>query len=290
MIKKIFQTTIAKIIVGIIAIITVHELFFGLLNYLLRLGQIPQVVRLLAIPIIITTLIIITYIVLCRYYERRKIPELSTHKIGRHLPVGLLLGGILMLLSVFVAYLRGEYTVLSINNLTGVFVRDLTISVFFGILTAVFEEILFRGVVFRLIEEKLGSYIALILSAVTCGLVHFMNENSSLSAIMAIIFAGAVLPAAYMYTRNLWFPIAIHFAWNFTQGDIFGVSVSGTDRPTSMIVSKLEGSEWFTGGAWGIEASVQTMIFALILTIILLVLSHKKKNIVKQQVFKMKME
>ena len=276
MIKKIFQTTIAKIIVGIIAIITTYALSFGLLNYLLILGQIPQVVRLIAIPIIITTLIIITYIALCRYYERRKIPELSTNNIGRYLTVGLLVGLILMLLSVFVAYLRGEYIVLSINDLTPNLARDLTISIFFGILTAVFEEILFRGVIFRLIEDKLGSYIALIMSAAICGLVHFVNENSSLSAIIAIIFAGALLPAAYMYTRNLWFPIAIHFAWNFTQGDIFGISVSGTDRPTSIIVSKLEGSEWFTGGAWGIEASVQIMIFALIATIILLVLSHKK--------------
>ena len=84
-----------------------------------------------------------------------------------------------------------------------------------------------------------------------------------------------------MYTRNLWFPIAIHFAWNFAEGDIFGTPVSGDPASTSIIVSQLEGSKWFTGGVWGIEATVQIVIFSLIAGIILLALSHKKGEIIK---------
>jgi len=91
-----------------------------------------------------------------------------------------------------------------------------------------------------------------------------------------------------MYKRNLWLPIAIHFAWNFIQGDIFGTPVSGDLASTSIIVSQLEGSKWFTGAAWGIEATVQIVIFSLITGIVLLVLSHKKGNILKQQVFRIK--
>ena len=87
-----------------------------------------------------------------------------------------------------------------------------------------------------------------------------------------------------MYTRSLWLPIAIHFSWNFAQGDIFGTPVSSEPSSTSIIVSQLEGSKWFTGGVWGIEASVQIMVFSLITGIIFLVLSHKKGNIIKQQV------
>jgi membrane protease YdiL (CAAX protease family) len=185
---------------------------------------------------------------------------------------------------------RGEYIVLSVSSLTDIFLKDITISIAFGILTAVFEEVLFRGIFFRLMEEKLGSYIALLISGIIFGFGHLLNGNGSLFAVFAIFIISILLTAAYMYTRNLWFPIAIHFALNFAQGDIFGTAVSGEPISTSIIVSQLEGSEWFTGGIWGIEASVQIVIFSWIAGIILLVLCHRKKNIMKQRVFKIKTE
>ncbi|MDR0294903.1 MAG: CPBP family intramembrane metalloprotease [Prevotellaceae bacterium] len=176
--------------------------------------------------------------------------------------VGLLLGLLLTSLSILVAYLRNEYIISSVSDLTNIFLRDLTISIGFGIATAVFEEVLFRGILFRLIEEKMGSDVALIISALFFGLVHLLNENSSLLAGVAIsIEAGILLAAAYIYTRNLWFPIAIHFAWNFSVGNLWGTEVSGGAPSTPILISKLEGSEWFTGGIFGIEASVQAMIF-----------------------------
>jgi len=285
MIKKILHTTIAKIIIGFLVIIAVNEPLLGLLSYFFRLGQIIPIVRYTAIPIIIISFILISYIVIYRYYEKRKITELSTHNIGRYLLVGLLLGLILPSLAIFIAYLRGEYIILSISSLTDVFLRDLTISIAFGILTAIYEEVLFRGILFRLIEGKLGSYIALIISSMIFGFGHLMNGNGTFFVVFAISITSILITAAYMYTRNLWFPIAIHFAWNFAQGDIFGTAVSGDPVSTSIIVSKLEGSEWFTGGVWGIEASVQIVIFSWIAGIILLALSHRKKNVMKQQVF-----
>ena len=288
MVKKIFHSTIAKIIIGIIAIATANALFFELLNYLLRLGPIPQVVRLISIPIIISILIIVIYIALYHYYEKRKITELSTHNIGKYLLFGLLLGLLLPSLSIFVALLRGEYIILSINNITEVFLRDLTISVAFGILTAIYEEVLCRGILFRLIEEKLGSYSALIISSVIFGFLHLMNDSSALFAAVAISIMSISITAAYMYTRNLWAPIAIHFAWNFAQGNIFGTPVSGEPASTSIIISQLEGSKWFTGGLWGIEATVQTVIFGLITGILLLVLCHKKGQIIQRKTVRIK--
>jgi membrane protease YdiL (CAAX protease family) len=282
MIKKILHSTVAKIIIGMVVIIVVYALSLLLLNDIFRAYKEIQVVRLIAIPIIATALVLVSYSVLYHYYEKRKITELSTRNIGKYIGFGLLLGLFLPALSILLPYLRGEYVVLSISDVTNVFLRDLTISVLFGIATAVFEEVLFRGVLFRLIEDKLGSYIAIIISGIIFGFVHLMNANSSLLAAIAIsIEAGMLISAAYMLTRNLWFPIAIHFAWNFTEGDIFGTSVSGTDRAVSIIVSKLEGSQWFTGGAWGIEAAIQTVIIGAIAGIILLVLSHRKGEILK---------
>ena len=290
MIKKILHSTIVKIIIGFVVIIAVNEPLLGLLSYFFRLGQVIPIVRYTVIPIIIIAVIIISYTLIYRYLEKRKITELSTHNLGKYLLVGLLLGLLVPSLSILVTYLRGEYIILSVSNLTNIFLRDLTTSIGFGIATVVFEEVLFRGVLFRLIEEKLGSYIALIISSVIFGFLHLMNGNGSLFAGFAISITSIILTAAYMYARNLWFPIAIHFAWNFAQGDIFGIPVSGIPATTSIIVSQLEGSKWFTGGVWGIEATIQIAVFSLVAGIILLVLSRKKGNIIKQQIFKVKSE
>jgi len=289
-IKKILHSTIAKIIIGFVVIIVAYYFPLVLLNDILRAYKEIQIARLIIIPIISIIFVLVSYIALYRFYERRKITELSTRNIGKYLLAGLLLGILVPSLSVIVAYLRGEFVVLSISNFTNVFLRDLTISIGFVIAGALFEEVLFRGVLFRLIEEKLGSYLALIISCLIFGFAHLMNENSSFFAGFAISIISLLITSTYMYTRNLWFPIAIHFAWNFAQGDIFGMPVSGDPSSTSIIVSQLEGSKWFTGGDWGIEATVQMVVFSLIVGIMLLVLSHKKGNIIKQQVFKVKTE
>jgi len=277
MIKKILHSTIAKIIIGFVVIIAAYYFPLVLLNDILRPYKEIQIARLIIIPIISIIFVLVSNIVLFRYYEKRKITELSTRNIGKYLLFGLLLGLLIPSLSILVAYLRGEYIILSISNLTNAFLRDLIISIGFGIATAVFEEILIRGVLFRLIEEKLGSYIALIISSLIFGFLHLTNENSSFFAGFAISIIGVLIAVAYMYTRNLWFPIAIHFAWNFAQGDIFGLPVSGDPVSTSIIVSQLEGSKWFTGGAWGIEATVQIVVFSLMAGIILLFLGRKKE-------------
>ena len=112
--------------------------------------------------------------------------------------------------------------------------------------------------------------------------MHISNPNSSLNAGIGLaIQAGLLLGAAYIYSRNLWFPIAIHFAWNFTQSAIFGANVSGNAISKTLVISKIEGADWFTGGQFGPEGSIQATVFCLIATIILLVLSHKEGKIIK---------
>jgi membrane protease YdiL (CAAX protease family) len=122
----------------------------------------------------------------------------------------------------------------------------------------------------------------LIISAALFGAVHLANPNSSLIAGIGLaIQAGLLLGAAYIYFKNLWFPIAIHFAWNFTQSAIFGANVSGSAVSKTLITSEIRGAEWFTGGQFGPEGSIQATVFCLIASIILLVISHKEGKIIK---------
>ena len=140
-----------------------------------------------------------------------------------------------------------------------------------------FLSFIIRGIIFRIIEEKLGSYISLLISAIIFGALHLLNPNSTLISGLGVgIEAGLLFGAAYIYTRNLWFPIAIHFAWNFMQSGIFGAITSGNEKTSSLLTTKLTGNSFITGGEFGPEGTIQALIFCVLASIVLLQLSKHK--------------
>ncbi len=130
-------------------------------------------------------------------------------------------------------------------------------------------------------EEKLGTYIALLVSALVFGLLHVLNPGSSLIDGFSIaVQAGLLLGVTYVYSRDLWLPIMVHFSWDFTESAIYGATLSGTTSQT-FISSKIEGAKWLTGGSFGPEGSLQATIFCLIASLILLYLAHKQGKIIQ---------
>ena len=83
--------------------------------------------------------------------------------------------------------------------------------------------------------------------------------------------AGILLGAAYLLTRRLWLAIGIHAAWNFTQGWVFSVPVSGGDAPLGLLITRRIGPDWLTGGDFGLEASAVAMVVATLAGVGLLV-------------------
>ena len=274
---KILHFPLTKIIIGIIVVAGTVGIGQSLIKKILDLTEVDKDLKNLIGGIFVAILAVISYTYLYKFYEKRKITEFSKNGILKNVIIGIILGAVLQSLTIFIIYLKGGYSVISINPILFI-IPPLAM----GFTSAIFEEVLFRGIIFRITEEKLGSYIALIISALIFGALHLTNPNSSLSAGIGLaIQAGLLLAAAYIYSRNLWFPIAIHFAWNFTQSAIFGANVSGNTISKTLITSKIDGAEWFTGGQFGPEGSVQATIFCLIATIILLILSHKEGKIIK---------
>lgn len=132
------------------------------------------------------------------------------------------------------------------------------------VLVGVFEEILFRGILFRFLEEGLGSWIALAITASFFGISHLSNPHATVwSAIAIALEAGVLIGAVYMATRSLWVAMGLHTAWNFLQGALFGVAVSGNGTPNSLFTPLIQGNPWLTGGAFGIEASVIPVVLGL---------------------------
>jgi len=275
--QKILHFPLTKILIGFIACGVAIGAGQLLVQNVLESASIEKDWKNLIVGIVAATLAILSYTYLFKFYEKREILEFSKKGIIKYLSLGIILGAILQSLTILVIYLKGGYSVISINPILYI-IPPLTLS----ITSAIIEETLLRGIIFRIPEEKLGSYISLFISALIFGALHISNPNSSVSAGIGLaIQAGLLLGAAYIYARNLWFPIAIHFAWNFTQSAIYGAKVSGNTISKTLITSKIEGATWFTGGQFGPEGSIQATIFCLVATIILLVLSHKEGKIIK---------
>lgn len=146
---------------------------------------------------------------------------------------------------------------------------------------AALEELLFRGVLFRLLAEWSGTWIALGVSAALFGVSHLLNPGATWFSTAAIaVEAGVLLGAGFIATRSLWFPIALHFAWNFCEGPVYGTSLSGMAVGHSLIRAEMSGPVWLTGGTFGPEASVPALITCTAAAVALLVYASRTGSIV----------
>jgi uncharacterized protein len=218
----------------------------------------------LGFALFLSAAMIAAYRWLIRVTERRSANELGTRMAASGLASGVVAGAGLFALVYAVLWAVGAARLQGFGALTG-----LSAALSVAIASAVGEEIVFRGVVFRLLEDALGTTAALILSAAMFGLVHAGNHGATWASTLAIALeSGALMGLAYALTRTLWLPVGLHFGWNFTEGGIFGAAVSGGDY-TGIIVAPLSGPRILTGGAFGPEASIVAMAVSLIVSVVL---------------------
>jgi membrane protease YdiL (CAAX protease family) len=195
----------------------------------------------------------------------------------RNLVVGLAAGLAVFSVAVAVAAGLGVYRVVGQGDLTGLVPALLASAIF----PAISEELLFRGILFRWLEEWGGSWVALQVTSALFGAAHLMNPNASAIAAVGIAFeAGVMLGAAYMLTRSLWLPMGIHAAWNFAQGEIYDIPVSGTPVH-GMVDARLCCDPLLTGGGFGLEASLIAIVVATAFGMWLLWLAVRKGELVQ---------
>lgn len=181
-------------------------------------------------------------------------------------------GALLMTAAVGTLWAAGWYQVADVATHW----RPVALSLSHMLLVAVLEEVLVRGVLFRILEEWLGSWAALLISAALFGLAHLGNPGSSATAAAAIaVEAGVMLAAAFMLTRRLWLAIGIHWSWNFVQGSIWGLPVSGT-RQASLLYGTVHGPVLWTGGSFGPEAGLIGLLVGSAAGILLLWLAARR--------------
>lgn len=219
-------------------------------------------------------LVITLYATLCRLLERRRITELSRHTATPETAKGLFTGFLLITVATAVMYLGGGYRITAFTP-----TWDLVWLFLYCLLTAATEECLFRGVIYRITERSAGSAAAIIISALLFGGAHILNPNASLWTSAAIaIEAGILFGAIYAHSGNLWLPIGIHWAWNFTEGRIWGLPVSGSPKITTLFHAETSGPELLTGGAFGPEASLTVVITCSLLSVWLIYDLHRTRR------------
>lgn len=275
--QRILHFYITKIILGFLLCAITFIIIQQLAGKILEWTPIDKNYRNMVKGIIVSITVIYTYRTFFKRIEKRKITEISWKGAAEYIFTGSAMGIALQSLTIGMMVIAGGFTVISVNPLSSMITP---FAVAFTV--AIFEEILVRGIIFRIIEQQYGSYIALIISAVIFGALHLFNADSTwISAVCVGIEGGLLMGAAYIYARSLWFPIAIHFSWNFIQSGIFGAITSGNELTGSLFTTSISGSNLITGGTFGPEGSIQAVVLCLLGALLLLHLGKKKLIILK---------
>lgn len=216
------------------------------------------------------------YAAYARWIERRPVSEFSFPGMGRELGLGLLVGACLYTASVLILMAMGVYRIEGLNPWTFVIP-----AVAMALSSGFFEELLFRGVLFKSVEDLFGSWISLVVSSLVFGLSHLMNPEATITgAIYISIEAGLLLAAAFILTRRLWMSIGFHVSWNYTQSAIFSGIVSGNAPQPGLLKSNIQGPDILTGGDFGLESSIVAFTLCTTTGLFLLYLAHKRGVIV----------
>lgn len=237
-------------------------------------GDSRPLMRLLGIVAIITVAVLV-YIGMVRLLERRAVSEFSVAHAPRELAIGILLGVLAITATVGLMWLFGTYRVTGTNS-----AMTLINALAIGMVPAFTEEIVFRGILHRIIEGSLGTWAALISTSLVFGASHLANPNASWFAAIAIaIEAGLMLGATYTLTRRLWLPIGMHFAWNWAQGGVYGVPVSGI-TVNGLLSSEVSGPTLLAGGGFGAEGTVLAIAVCLIIFLAAMVRVYRDNRLI----------
>ena len=192
---------------------------------------------------------------------------------------GFILGFFTISLSIFLLYLLGYYQVITITT-THYSVKLFTVL----IVAALIEDLFHRGLIIRVLENWLGTNVAIVIGMLV-EMQHVFNPNSNLFSLFLYLIWGFTMTMFFVYTKRIWLPFFFHLGWNFAQ-PFYGSNLTGLNDMGNIIQSKFKGPELFTGGAVGIEGSIFTATFLLLIGIVLYYLAKKEGKIIKRKLFK----
>jgi uncharacterized protein len=264
------RIVLATVLVG--GSVAVAQLVVKLLQGVLSLGGAVPAIYYLAYLIVSVLVAYLVYRAYVRLVEKRDVSELSGNGAPTELGLGALIGFGLVTATVILLWAFGSYTVAGVNSVAVIFVSLANDGA-----GAFVEEVILRGIVFRISEERLGTWVALAISVLLFALLHLTSPGATvIGAIVTGVEGGILLSAAYVLTRRLWLAIGIHFAWDFSQDAVFGMGKGAK----GLLQGELGGPTFLAGGSAGIEGSFVALLLCLIVSALLLAAARQRGNFV----------
>jgi len=183
----------------------------------------------------------------------------------------MLVGYTVLILTKQIEYVDIQFNAVNLMNCFGLFA-----------FVAIAEEVFARGYILNNLMVSFDKYVALVISALIFSAMHIANSNVNIIGLIIIFLSGIALGLPYIYTKKLWFPIALHFSWNFFQGPIFGFNVSGIEIPT-LLVTKYNTANIWNGGKFGFEGSVVSAVLLVLAILLIYILFRNRVPSVQEE-------
>ena len=274
---KVLQFPLTRIVLAflfVLPILILSNLFFA---HVIKPAPEPTATILRYARSILTIVgLMIVYRLYVRRVEKRHAYEMTLGKSFGEFGAGSLISLGLIGLMILVMAVAGYYRIDHFNP-AGALVDSLF---HFGVVAFV-EELLFRVILFKLVEELCGSWIALIATGLLFGFLHIVNPNATLWTSVGIVISSSVfLTCAFMLTRRIWMIWGVHLFWNLAQAGVFGMPCSGVTSD-NWIAPVISGPEWVTGGAFGVEASPIFILLPLCVGVVILKKALERDRLVR---------
>ena len=212
--------------------------------------------------------------------EKRPIRTLGFFKghIWLNLLKGWGLGSLLLLVSFLGTYLLGglEFVKVDFSQKTLLYILSL---IPFWFIQGGTEELVTRGWLLQTVTNRLNLSWGIAISSSLFSMLHLGNQGVTALSLISIVLVGVLMALYMLKTDNIWGVAALHGAWNFAQGNLVGVSVSGQNAGGSLLHFQTRSGvpDWLSGGAFGLEGNILTCL-VLLIGIIILRLQLKKEN------------
>ena len=250
------------------------EAFNGLLRVLHHRPHTYPVLMMTLGEGIVAASAVLAFWVMVRFIDKRPWATAGFNRQGlaAGLAGGFAVGAAMLTIGVLVLRMLGAY------HVSAVVPSLLVLAPLLAYLAVgVFEETLFRGYIFQTLEGRWGSGVALAGTSLLFGLAHLGNPAPGASHWMRLagplqicLEAGLPLGAAYLLTRRWWFPIGIHWAWDYFEGPVYGCPDSGTHDPHTLLHATLSGPALLSGGPFGPEAGLVFLFVGTLTGVLLL--------------------
>ncbi len=268
--ERLMRWTLARLLIALLCVMPLFMLTVNTARWLLPAPSWRHLGPTLAVAVGYAA-----YCLYVRKFERRRVSELALNGAAGEFGRGLLIGAALFCAAIGALAALGAYHVTALHDW-----RVIGNPLLMELNTALFEELLMRAIFFRLIQRALGSWLALLLSGLLFGAMHLGNPNASLLGASDAAVAGMLFAAAFMLTGRLWISVGLHAGWNFFQGGIFSVPVSG-QTSKGLLEGTLTGPDWLTGGAYGVEASAVALTLLVLATALCMLLAKQRAHITR---------